>query len=113
MRADDRVEDEVRPEPEHAEGVGIDRPVQQLRQRVIRHAEREKRKPHAHRVVHVEPLHGHFAQAVLIERNRRRYAEDRGEDEGADRVPVRDIDVLAGARHHGCHGHDAAKHDRQ
>ncbi len=88
MRADDWIKEQVRPKPEHAECVGVDRTVQQLRQCIVRDAEREKREPHADRVVHVETLHSDLSEPVLVPWNRCRDPEDRREDEAADRVPV-------------------------
>jgi hypothetical protein len=54
---DDGIEHEVRPKAENAKRVRIDRAVEQLRQRIVRDTQGEKREPHADRVLHVEALH--------------------------------------------------------
>ena len=111
--ADDRIEYEIGPEPEHAQGVRIDRPVEQLREHVVRDAEREERKPHADRIVHVERLHGDLSEAMLVPRHERRHAQDRGETKRADRVPVGDVDLVPDSTRDRADDHDARGDHRE
>ena len=100
VSAQQRVEQQVGPEREHAQRIGIDRAAEDLRDRVIEDAQRQRRKPHAHRVVHVEAGNGDLPQAMLIPRQRRDDRDHAGPQHAAHRVPVGKIDVLGGASRH-------------
>ena len=102
MRADQRVEEQIGPEAEDAEGVGVDRPAEQSRDPVVADAERQLSEPHAHRVVHVVALDDRVAEASLVPGQVARDVQDREAAERPEDVPVRDVDLGKRSRRRPC-----------
>src|SRR5659263_147621 len=99
--ANQGVEQQLSPEGQHAEGVGVDRLVEELRQKVIGKPEDHGGEPHADTLVHVVPLDHRFAEAVLVPGEVG--GDDQGErpEKGGDDVPIGDVDLCDAAAGHG------------
>ncbi len=96
VRTDHRVEAHLRPERQHAEGVGVDRLVEQLGQKVVGQPQRERREPHPHTLMHVVALDHRVAEAMLIPGEVSQKHQHSGRDERPEDVPVREVDLLRG-----------------
>ena len=95
---DQRVEEDVRPEAQDAERVGVDGAPQDPWDRVVGYAERQHGEPHAHRGMHVVALDHDIPEAVLVQGDVGRGEEDREKAERPQDVPVRDVKLWDGAR---------------
>ena len=96
--SDQCVKENVGPEAEHPERVGVDGPPQDSRDLVIGDAERQHGEPHAHRGVHEVALDHHIPEAALVQRDVAGGEDDREKAERAQDVPVRDVELRDAAR---------------